>query len=98
MDKRRLASIAIGLALSLTLVGSAAADLGDDVREDIDIPMSAEFRDQIDISPDFGSDDSVSFVLDDNFDPNLRFPTIDFPRGRFCTSVFDCGPRSMIRP
>ena len=56
LTKRTLASVAIGLALPLTLVGSAAADIGDDVRDSITVPSGAEIRDQIDISPGFVGD------------------------------------------
>jgi hypothetical protein len=61
MKTRRLASLAVGLALPLTLVGTATADIGDEVREAV--PNGAEIREQIDIPSDFGGDseDDVSF-------------------------------------
>jgi hypothetical protein len=69
MYKRTLASIAIGLALPLTLVGSAAADFGDDVRDSITVPSGSEIRDQVDISPEFASDD------DDGDDESFDVPS-----------------------
>jgi hypothetical protein len=66
MSKRMLASVAIGLALPLTLVGSAAADFGDDVRDSITVPSGSGIRDQVDISPEFSSDDDAGD--DESFD------------------------------
>lgn len=76
MNLRRLSGLAVGLALSLSFALPAAADFGDDIRDNIDIPTSDDF-DMLFDTPSFSfpdnddsgdGDDNLVGLLPGSFD------------------------------